>query len=200
MGAHLFVWAPFFEKGAELRVSKMQRITAEEYRRITQKRVSGKTSTNNSREKGAAFECLIDASCERYKAAGRAAIEKTPEPMKVLKNLGGGRFEAVFAKKAQVDYKGCKNGGRAIAFDAKATDNDKILQSAITPEQSSQLEAMDTLGCDCFVLVSIQDLYCRVPWRVWRDMTSIYNRKYMTKPELKEYQVSMKGLWLAFLD
>lgn len=39
---------------------------------------------SRSRASGAAFEKLIETSCEVYKSRGLAYIEKTPEPMRPI--------------------------------------------------------------------------------------------------------------------
>ena len=57
-----------------------------------------------ARERGKQFEGRIDAALEYYAMKGFADIEKTPEPMKPIKDLGNGRFIACYEKKAQPDY------------------------------------------------------------------------------------------------
>ena len=59
-----------------------------------------------ARQKGQYFEQRLDGSFDYYRDRGYAVIEKTPEPMKVIKPEGSGRFLACYTKKAQVDYKG----------------------------------------------------------------------------------------------
>lgn len=59
-----------------------------------------------SRQRGAAFEQRIDQSLEYYRQKGFAAVEKTPEPMKPLRDMGQGKFLACYEKKAQADYTG----------------------------------------------------------------------------------------------
>ena len=54
--------------------------------------------------KGKDWEKIIERSCTYYRDKGIADIEKTPEPMKILRDLGGGRFIACFEKAAQADY------------------------------------------------------------------------------------------------
>ena len=53
-----------------------------------------------SRAYGEHFEKMILASCDHYLAAQIAKIEKTPEPMKIIKPFGTGQFIACFASKA----------------------------------------------------------------------------------------------------
>ncbi len=59
-----------------------------------------------NRASGAFFEDAILRVCRHYWLSGQAAIDKTPEPMQPIKDLGGGRFVAHYAKKAQPDFQG----------------------------------------------------------------------------------------------
>ena len=43
-----------------------------------------------SRANGLHFEEIIDAGCNYYRVKGAADIEKTPEPMRPIKEMGGG--------------------------------------------------------------------------------------------------------------
>ena len=72
-----------------------------------------------NREHGKAFEEDLDKTFEYYKEKGFAKIDKTPEPMKVIRSMGQGRFLACYTKAAQPDYKGLIKGGRAVIFEAK---------------------------------------------------------------------------------
>lgn len=67
--------------------------------------------------------------------AGIADIQKTPEPFRVTRNLGKGRFEGHFIHCAQPDYKGIMMNGQGIIFEAKYTDHDRIMQNAVTETQ-----------------------------------------------------------------
>lgn len=154
-----------------------------------------------SKAMGEAFENYITAACMYYRVKKLAVIEKTPEPMRVIKNIGQGKFIAHFEKQAQPDYKGCLHDGKAIVFEAKHTDKDYIDQSRLTDEQTSSLERYGNMGAWCFVLVSIkmQNFY-RVPWKVWKDMKNLYKRKYMTAEDLEEYRVPMASGMIMILD
>ena len=87
-----------------------------------------------ARECGKQFEGRIDAALEYYAIKGFADIEKTPEPMKPIKDLGNGRFIACYEKKAQPDYKGTLKGGRSIMFEAKFTATERMEQSRVLEE------------------------------------------------------------------
>lgn len=155
-----------------------------------------------SRHTGAAFEELVDRSCEHYKVQGVAAIEKTPEPLKIIANLGNGIFKAVCTKKAQPDYKGTIDGGYSIVFEAKHTDTDRIKRNVISSEQEKELNYHDKMGAECYVLVSfgLQTFY-KIPWRYFRDMKLYFGHQYISidEPLIKSYEVKIIGGVLRFI-
>lgn len=145
---------------------------------------------------GGMFENILSASCNYYRERGVAIVEKTPEPMRPIKPYGDrsrGQYIACYEKQAQPDYKGVLCDGRAIIFEAKHTDHDRIQESVITKTQRQSLDDFRTMGAQCFVMVSmgLQSFY-RVPWEVFGDMKSHYGRKYMTLEELAPYKLSQK--------
>ncbi|MCO1599774.1 Holliday junction resolvase RecU [Desulfosporosinus nitroreducens] len=152
---------------------------------------------------GEYFENLITSACDFYYDRDIAHIEKTPEPMKVLKPMPRqpGKFIACFEKAAQPDYKGTINGGRAIVFEAKHTDGDRIERSRLTQEQLDGLEKHHKLGAFTFVLVSFKfQSYFRIPWDIWRDMKRIYGRRYIKPEELEKYRVSATSQMILLLS
>lgn len=149
---------------------------------------------SRSRASGAAFEKLIEASCEVYKRRGLAYIEKTPEPMRTISGADRqGKFKAIYTAAAQPDYKGTLSGGRAVVFEAKHTDSDTMKQERVTPAQAEALSMHYTLGALCFVLISIKDRCFVIPWHEWKHMKQSFGRKYITAADLKEYEVKMKA-------
>lgn len=144
-----------------------------------------------NRAEGLVFERLIEGALVRYAEQGIAVIKKTPEPMKVIRRLNGGRFEACFEQKADPDYKGClAPDGREVIFDAKLTVEDKISRSRVTDRQAEALEAHLAAGAICFVLVGFalggQALRVyRVPWVTWRDMGEVFGRKHIKLADLE---------------
>ena len=155
-----------------------------------------------ARAQGQHFEDMIEASCDWYREQGIANIRKTPEPMKPLgaKNRKG-QFLACYTKQAQPDYGGTLKGGKSIYFEAKHTDNDRILQNRVTQEQWDDLERHHRLGAAAYVLVSfgLCDFYM-VPWPVWRDMAEHFGRKYAKPVDLEPYEVKGKSWKIYFLD
>lgn len=147
-----------------------------------------------SRAQGEHFEQLIEAGCTYYRENGIADIEKTPEPMKPIRDLGGGKFVAVYTKAAQADFKGTLAGGRAINFEAKHTDTGRMEQSRVTEEQTKKLNNTARMGGVCFVLCSFGgQFFCRIPWAVWRDMKAHFGHKYITPEEAAPYRVRYGG-------
>lgn len=154
-----------------------------------------------SRAAGNAWEELIEASCCHYRLKGEAEITKTPEPMKPIGPPNAkGQFLACYTKQAQPDYKGTRAGGRAIVFEAKHTDGDRMNRNVISPEQERQLDRHTALGAECFVMVSFAfRRFFKVPWPVFRDMKQHYGRKYITPEDVGEYEVKYLGGILHFL-
>lgn len=155
-----------------------------------------------SKRAGEQFENMIAASLEWYRDKGMAYIEKTPEPMKPLRAPNRqGQFLACYVKAGQPDFKGTLTGGRAVVFEAKHTDGDRIEQSRLTQEQVDSLTAHHSLGAATFILVSVglQDFY-RVPWEVWRDMKELYGHKHMKLAELEPYRVQYIAGVLKLLE
>jgi recombination protein U len=153
-----------------------------------------------SRDAGEFWEGMIESACRNYRLEGLAEITKTPEPMRPLSRPNPkGQFTACFTKQAQPDYKGTLKGGRAVVFEAKHTDADRMQRSVISEEQEKQLNRHQMLGAECFVLVSfgLQQFY-RIPWEIFRDMKDHFGRKYIKPEDLGDYQIRLIG-YLRFL-
>lgn len=125
--------------------------------------------------------------------------------MAPIKRLEANRFVAVYTEKAQGDYKGTLDGGRAVAFEAKHTDDDFIKAAAVTKKQTGWLDRQQQYGAMCFVVVSIQARkFFRVPWKFWRDMKKHYGRKYMTLEDLQPHEIRLEArggyIGLMFLE
>lgn len=149
---------------------------------------------------GDAFEAVIDSACEYYLQTKKAVIEKTPEPMKVVENIGNGLFKACFIKRAQPDYKGSIANGKTVVFETKFTSTPKMNASVVTSEQWKRLEAYYNIGAVCFVIAGFSsgNAY-RIPWRIWRDMSIYYGRKYITEEDVLYYRLSYANGILDFL-
>ena len=126
-----------------------------------------------SKAMGDAWEVMLSNACDAYRKAGIADIQKTPEPFRVTRNLGKGRFEGHFIHCAQPDYKGT---------------------------QSKNFERFQILGGLAYVMVCIQlkDFY-RVPWNIWKSMKQLYGHKYMTSSDLEIYKVPCRENFVEIL-
>ena len=144
-----------------------------------------------NRAEGKAFEALLDRSFDYISGKGFCQIDKTPEPMKILKRLNAGRFIACFLKKAQPDYKGTVKGGRTVMYEAKFTSQSRAEQSIVNEDQAHYLDRAANLGARCFVLLGFSTgaVYC-IPWHVWSDMKRYYRRKYVTEEDIKQYRIA----------
>ena len=172
----------------------MERMTAEDFRASYQ----GK----RNRALGLQFEAIITEACEHYRSLGLAYIEKTPEPMRVIGviNRKLGHFKAVFEKAAQPDFKGTMQGGRAVVFEAKHTETDRIKQDAVTDEQKDAMNLHESMGAWCFVIVCLDNHYYRVPWEKWKTMKEDCGHKYMNAADLHPYTLGAWPSHLRFLE
>lgn len=159
-------------------------------------------SSREANKSGAFFETLVEYSCARYKQMKIADIQKTPEPMRVVKpiNRNKGLFQAVFDKQAQPDFKGVLYGGRMIMFEAKRTKTAIMKKDRISYEQEVNFNSALELGAECFVLVSFSEQrYFRIPWKIWDNMESVFNKKSVNQNDLQQYEVFFEGGMLDFL-
>lgn len=147
-----------------------------------------------NRDQGAFFERMIEQACDYYRTRDIADIEKTPEPMQPIKDLGGGKFIAHYTGAAQADYKGFLMGGRAVNFEAKYTNTGRMGQDRVTPDQTDCLERAYQYGAHAFVLCSFGAVaFYRVPWVVWRNMKANFGHKYITHREAAPFEVRIGG-------
>ena len=155
-----------------------------------------------SRAKGLSFEDTISSSCLTYFRNGIAKIEKQQEPMKIIRPMGSpGQFLACFTQRSGVDYKGTLKGGRAVAFEAKHTDTEKMEFKRLQTWQYDYLKEHSDLGAITFVLLSfkMQNFY-RIPIGVWADMKKLYGRLYLKEEDIQEYKLKEHGLFIDFLE
>ena len=137
---------------------------------------------------------MINGACDFYRLRQIADIEKTPEPMQPTKDLGGADVVGDELPAAQADYKGFLFGGRAVNFEAKYTDTERMNQDRVTPDQTDRLERAHQFGALAFVLCSFGSVgFYRIPWEVWRDMKARYGHKYMTPQEAAPFEVRIGG-------
>lgn len=178
----------------------MLTFTEEEFEKYLSRRTSEKEAArlrqsaraSHRRDLGAEFERQISAACDLYRETGEADIEKTPEPMRPIRNLGDGKFIAFFEKPAQPDYTGVMRDGISVMFEAKATETDKMHQDRVTETQARKLQTNAKLGGWSFVLCQYASgrVY-RIPWQKWAAMKEVWGRKYITEEDAAEYAVPL---------
>lgn len=154
-------------------------------------------AVNNAQ--GHFFEDAIKDGCAYYSARGRAEIDKTPEPFRVMEKLGGGIFKGRFTAHAQPDFQGTLAGGRSIVFEAKHTTTDRLKRDVLTGEQQDALERHHSRGAVAAVCAGIGNNFFFVPWAVWREMKEHFGRKYVAAANLEPFRVRFNGAVL-FLD
>lgn len=148
---------------------------------------------------GRIFEDNIMKACRLYAMQGRAKVDKTPEPFRVIHKKPDGVFTGRFTALAQPDFQGTLQTGKSIVFEAKYTTAARIQRNVLTQEQKETLEAHHVLGADAFVVCGIQSNFFSVPWIVWRDMKEIFGRQYLQPEDIEQYRVKFDGA-VHFLD
>lgn len=162
--------------------------------RMDEKELAARYRNKLNRHQGKDFESLIEAACCYYRNRDVADIEKTPEAMRPLRNLGKGQFVAVYTEKAQTDFKGFLMGGGVVCFEAKHTVSERMEQDRVTPAQADRLERCHAYGGYAFVLCSFSGRdFFRVPWSTWRGMKNLFGRKYITPQDVEQCRVRIGG-------
>lgn len=152
-------------------------------------------SNRETRKRGRMFEEMIERACEVYQKEGRAVIKKIPEPRRVVGRTGGRKsmMLCVNEKKADPDFQGSlAPDGKHIVFDAKHTDKNRILKTALTDNQVEVLDAHLACGAECYVAVSFGFAqFHLIPYEVWRNMKDVFGRMYILPEDekIKQYSV-----------
>ena len=160
-------------------------------------------SSSKARANGAMLEAMVENGCREYAKKGFARVHKTPEPMKPISAGQGGRYTAVYTKKAQPDFQGTLRGGRSIVFEAKYSNGDQIAQGRITQIQWEELDAHQNLGARCFVLICFRfEIFAMIPWEDWKRMKQLVGRLHLkpTDELVETYKVKRNGPAILFLD
>lgn len=115
--------------------------------------------------RGKAFEAQIEFQNNIYRNKGYGVVSKIPTPMKILKNLGFGRYECVFdPSKSTVDYTGFLKGV-SVAFDAKETQTKNFPLKNLKDHQVTYLEDSQRGGSVAFILINFtfNESICLIP-------------------------------------
>lgn len=159
-------------------------------------RIRGRKAKSN----GARFELVIEHACSVYAHKGIAMIEKTPEPLKMIRAGRGSEVVAVFEKKAQPDFQGTLQGGRSIVFEAKHTNDTNIKFDRITATQHKYLTKHELLGASVYIIISFNfKRFFLVPYYHWVCLEEALNKKSVNVQDLKEYEIDLERGFLNFL-
>lgn len=124
--------------------------------------MSSNSNGATSRLNGDSAEAAFSAACARYAARGEAWVVKRPTPVRPIGSpKAGGKFLAVWADKAGVDYTGCLYGGRAVFAELKSSSTPRLPLAAhgkarIKPEQLAELERVYKLGGLALLVVRLE--------------------------------------------
>lgn len=147
---------------------------------------------------GHIFEDAIKKACQIYQRDGRAIIDKTPEPFRVLKKLPDGKFTGRFTALAQPDFQGTIIGGRSIIFETKYTTGDRIERRALTQEQMDVLENHEKMGALALVVFGIGSSFYTMPWSNWQGMKAMFGHQYINHRDAAPWRVKFNGAVLFF--
>ena len=102
----------------------------------------------HKQKNGARFESALQTAFQFVGNVFGDIVEKTPEPLRVLRRGNGNTLTAFFAKKAQPDFKGAlkSQGGRAFVAEAKSTEG-KAISFALVKSH------LFLHACNCFLLL-----------------------------------------------
>lgn len=103
----------------------------------------------NYKNRGKWFEKAIEQSNNIYKQKNIALVDKIATPV----NFNPRTKQAFYSGKSTVDFIGCDNTGRMIAFDAKEVKDKNLPYNNIKQHQIDYLLKAHKLGAHAFFLV-----------------------------------------------
>lgn len=141
------------------------------------------------------LETMLTTACNKYSEEKAAKIAKTVVPFRVLGVL---KVQPKVCKCAQEkeqepDFKGIMASGQAIVFEAKHTEQEHIQWDAIKEHQRKYLNDYCRMNGLVFIIISFgfQKFY-RIPWKIWRDMQTLYGRKYLLQQDISHFEIPMR--------
>lgn len=168
--------------------------------------------------RGRDWERTLDSWHERYSLEGRAAIRRTPAPVKVLSRIDQGVFKGCFLGLGPPDYVGLVAGfgasrsatARAVAFDAKDCAGDRWPLKSLEAHQAEDLEEWHRLGGQAFIALRLLGRGWVLPWselgprwRAWaeREERAAPGSASLGVEDLEAWAVPMARLgdWLPVL-
>lgn len=104
---------------------------------------------------GDASESYWQAQHDAAWIARLAKVRHVSPRVRILRVLGGGRFEVVFRGESGADYRGTVAGGRAVVAEAKSSDDHRLGRSILKPTQIADLDDAHALGALALLLVEL---------------------------------------------
>ena len=124
------------------------------------KRRAGKRAQSGGRSWEATIEALLDILARH----GMCSWGRTPEPLRRLKALGGGRWECVAEAKGPPDYV-VMYQGHGLALEAKSTTGPRWGFRLLADHQAASLDEWERAGGVGAVAVKTATLEAVLPWR-----------------------------------
>lgn len=148
--------------------------------------LAGKHRQNN----GARFERALQTAFSTVEILFGDIVEKTPEPLRVLRRGNGSTLTAFFEKKAQPDYKGAlkTQGGRAFVAEAKSTEGHAISFALVKPHQILSLSRYEEAGAAVAVIVGIGGKIFLVPLSKWLALSAKLGKRSATAADLAAFE------------
>lgn len=120
---------------------------------------------------GQGWEAQLRSWHRVYRANGLAHVVKTEAPVKVIRQMGKGRFVAVYSRKGPVDFIGAARGLGTVAFDAKHTDKSTFAVSVVPEHQRRDLDRWADQGAVTFIALRCSHGCYVLPWERVRHMS-----------------------------
>ena len=144
----------------------------------------------HKQKNGARFESALQTAFQFVGNVFGDIVEKTPEPLRVLRRGNGNTLTAFFAKKAQPDFKGAlkSQGGRAFVAEAKSTEGKAISFALVKSHQMLALSRYAGTGAAVAVIVGIGGKIFLIPFAKWRLLPSTLGKRSATAQDLAPYE------------
>jgi len=135
------------------------------------------------------FEKLVERGIEFEFREGYAYFERIEDPPRIVKQISEKRSICVTPGRKPLSFAGTRKDGQKIVFEARYADGPIVRQNLISPQRAERLERHSEFKALTFVLIGTMEGCYRVPWKVWRDMPTIFGHRYMSLPELARYKI-----------
>lgn len=165
--------------------------------RMTMNKLKSSVAGKRKKWNGQANESMIAFAFTTIFRKFGDLIEKTPEPLRVIKTRPNGHVEAFFEARAQPDYKGAlaTQGGRAFVAEAKSTTGASLPFSLVKRHQILALRKYANTGAAAAVIATIRDETFLVPLDDWLALPERIGRKSARAQDLARWRwVFVRGI------